>query len=73
MHLRVLDGPADAPRYAISIEICPDAPCPRGVSAEVAWEGECEVQKCALRRTVRLLLNQEGQVVRVSQSQIRWK
>src|SRR5216117_9124 len=66
LHLRPLDGPPEAPRYAVTAEVCCAGACPRGVPANIATMGQCAVLDCPLRDSVRLLLDQRGSVIRMT-------
>jgi|GEM_PF-824381 hypothetical protein len=72
LRLRVLDGPPNAPRYAVTLECCPDQPCPHGMPKELALAGECPIRSCPLRHTLRLLLTLNGEVVQVTESDLHW-
>lgn len=69
--LHMLDGPAEAPRYAVSIYTClRTGPCPHHVS--VADQERCPVLDCVERQALRLLLSREGEVIEVIRDSIRW-
>jgi hypothetical protein len=72
MRLQALDGPPDSPRYAVTLEACVARVCPRGISDEAASSGRCGVLDCPLRRSARLLLDEEGVVVHATISGIHW-
>jgi hypothetical protein len=72
LRLHLLDGPPDSPRYAATIETCIAAACPRGISAQAASGGQCDVLDCPLRRSARLLLDNQGVVVHATISGIHW-
>jgi hypothetical protein len=72
LSLRMLDGPPDAPRYAVTAEICTACPCPRGVPFALAANGQCPIAECPLRHSVRLLLNRRGTVLHTTISDIHW-
>jgi hypothetical protein len=69
IHLRMLDGPPGAPRYAVYIGACErEGPCPYGV----ADQNPCPVLDCQLRHSLRMLLDREGKLVEVLRSGVRW-
>ncbi|NWF80072.1 MAG: hypothetical protein HXY37_08490 [Chloroflexi bacterium] len=69
IHLRMLDGPPGAPRYAVYVGACRrDGDCPYGVEMITP----CPVLNCELRNSLRLLLDREGNLVEVLQSGVRW-
>jgi hypothetical protein len=70
--MRMLDGPPSSPRYAVTVEACCAQACPRGYSTLVAVAGGCNVLDCPLRRTVRLLLSRQGDVMQATRSGIHW-
>jgi len=72
LDLRMLDGPPDAPRYAVTAEICTACPCPHGIPLATAANGQCPIVECPLRHSVRLLLNRCGTVVHTTVSDIHW-
>jgi hypothetical protein len=72
LKLRVLDGPPEAPRYAVTAETCTACPCPHGIPLAVAAGGQCPITECPLRHSVRLLLNRRGTVIHTTVSDIRW-
>lgn len=72
LHIRQLDGPPGAPRFAVTIEHCAPAQCPHGVPRNVAAAGGCPVRACPLRRSVRILMNRDGTIVQVTQSRLHW-
>ncbi|MCU0495689.1 MAG: hypothetical protein MUD01_29240 [Chloroflexaceae bacterium] len=70
--LRQLDGPPGSPRFVVFGDACDHKQaCPLGVQPEVA-EKNCPVIDCAMRHSIRLLLNREGDVVKVSEGTIHW-
>jgi hypothetical protein len=71
LQLRMLDGPPGSPRYAVTAEDCTAGTCPFGTLA-AAQGGQCTVRDCPLRRSVRLLLDRRGTVVRATRSGIHW-
>ena len=71
LQLRMLDGPPESPRYAVTAEDCLAGACPFGASA-VAHAGQCSVRDCPLRCSVRLLLDRRGEVVQATRSGIHW-
>lgn len=73
LHLRRLDGPPGAPRYAVSAEVCLVARCPRGFPSTIAEAGQCPVRDCPLRRSVRLLLDRYGGVMQATCSGVHWR
>jgi len=73
LRLRRLDGPPDAPRYAVSAEVCPVARCPRGYPSAIAEAGQCPVHDCQLRCSVHLLLDRYGGVRQVTRSNVHWR
>jgi hypothetical protein len=72
LRVRMLDGPPGSPRYAVTVESCGTHVCPNGVPREISVAGECTVRECALRDTVRLLLDQNGAVVQITRSGVHW-
>lgn len=69
LHLRMLDGPPGAPRYAIYVGVCErKGPCPHGVE-EVS---PCPVLDCELRHSLRMLLDRDGNLVEVLRGGVRW-
>lgn len=73
MIIRVLDGPPDAPHYAVMVEACCAKVCPRGFPATSTAGGQCGVLDCPLRRSVRLLLDHHGEVMHATCSGIHWR
>ncbi|GAB4119914.1 MAG: hypothetical protein Fur005_14450 [Roseiflexaceae bacterium] len=73
LRMRQLDGPPGSPRFAVTAELCTAKQiCPHGVSREDSLAGRCEVAHCALRKTVRLLIDRSGEVVQVTRSDLHW-
>jgi hypothetical protein len=72
LRLRQLDGPAGAPRYAASVETCAIESCPYKVEEAVAQEGKCPIHDCALRRSLRLLLDRKGNVIEAHDTNTHW-
>jgi hypothetical protein len=72
LSVRTLDGPPDAPRYAVTAETCTACPCPHGVALALSASGQCPIVECPLRHSVRLLLNRRGTVVHSTVSDIHW-
>ena len=72
LNLRMLDGPPEAPRYAVTAETCTARACPHGIPLAVAAGGQCPIAECPLRQSVRLLLNRRGIVVHTTVSDIHW-
>jgi hypothetical protein len=72
LRIRMLDGPPDSPRYAVTVEACKPGPCPHGVPREVADAGACRVPVCPLRDTLRLLFTRDGELVQVTHSDMHW-
>jgi hypothetical protein len=72
MIIRMLDGPPDAPHYAVMVEACCAKVCPRGFSTTAAAGSQCGVLDCPLRRSARLLLDNHGDVMHVTCSGIHW-
>ena len=69
IHLRMLDGPPGAPRYAVYVGVCErQGPCP--YSAET--QKPCPILDCELRHSLRLLLDREGKLGEVLRSGVRW-
>lgn len=69
IHLRALDGPPGAPRYAVYVGLCArQGPCPHGVEEL----NPCPVLDCELRHSLRMLLDREGNLVEVLRSGVRW-
>lgn len=73
LQVHQLDGPPDAPRYAVTAELCTADTCPHNVTVEAAAAGNCDVVVCPLRHTVRLLFDQDGSVVQVTRSDLHWR
>jgi len=71
LRIHVLDGPPDAPRYAVTAEACSVRVCPRGFEVAGAT-GQCPVLDCPLRRSARLLLDRGGKVLHTTMSGIHW-
>ena len=72
LHIQLLDGPIDAPRYAASAEVCPAQTCPYAVPLELAQQGQCTVRDCGLRCSLRLLLERDGTIVAAQRSSVHW-
>jgi hypothetical protein len=69
IHLRMLDGPPGAPRYAIYVGTCErQGPCPHGVENVTP----CPILDCELRHSLRMLLDRDGNLVEVLRSGVRW-
>ena len=69
--MRTLDGPPKSPRYAVSVAECRrDGRCPLGVKP--GDQERCPVLACKERRSLRLLLSRQGDVVAVIEDDIRW-
>lgn len=73
LHIRMLDGPATAPRYAVAAERCTAGRCPYGVATNTRDSGRCPIADCPLRQAVRLLMSRQGEVVRATESGIHWQ
>lgn len=73
LRLHMLDGPPGSPRYSVAAEMCCAHVCEYGVTPEVSEAGECPVLACDQRRSIRLLLDREGNLVEVVHSGIHWK
>ena len=73
LDIHVLDGPPDAPRYAVAVEACVVRACPHGFSASATDGKRCDVLDCPLRRSARLLLDRDGDVRHATISGIHWK
>jgi hypothetical protein len=70
IHLHQLDGPPNAPRYAVSVEACQSAQgCPHGVSDPQL----CPIVVCSQRRAIRLLLSREGELMQMINDDRRWE
>ncbi len=72
LQLHILDGPPDAPRYAVAIEACVASVCPHSFSAQADAGGRCGVRDCPLRRSVRLLLDHNCIVMQATSSGVHW-
>jgi len=72
LQVHQLDGPPDAPRYAVTAELCTADACPHQIPAEDSAAGRCDVAVCPLRHTVRLLFDHDGSVVQVTRSDLHW-
>lgn len=72
IHIRLLDGPPDAPRYAANAETCPAGPCPYGVPLTLVQAGQCPVLDCPLRCSLRLLIDRDGTIVSAHRSGVHW-
>jgi hypothetical protein len=69
LELRLLDGPHDAPRYAVAVGHCYNVgACPH----HVADPGACTVPSCELRRSLRLLFDGSGALIQVLDGHRRW-
>jgi hypothetical protein len=68
-----LDGPPDAPRFAVTAEKCAAAICTHFIKADNATDVRCDIPVCPLRHTVRLLFDQDGSVVQVTRSDLHWR
>ncbi len=69
IHLKMLDGPPGAPRYAVYVGTCErPGPCPYGVEDITP----CPVLNCSLRHSLRMLLDRDGNIVEVLRSGVRW-
>ncbi len=69
LHLRMLDGPPGAPRYAVYVGVCErEGPCPYGVE----HISPCPIIDCDLRHSLRMLLDREGKLVEVLRGGVRW-
>ncbi|HET9222635.1 MAG TPA: hypothetical protein VFO07_09035 [Roseiflexaceae bacterium] len=72
LRLQLLDGPPDSPRYAVTIEACTATVCPHGFRAQTDSSRQCGVLDCPLRRSARLLLDNQGVVIHATISGIHW-
>jgi hypothetical protein len=72
LQIRMLDGPPESPRYAVTAELCTAGACPYGVTSAVAAAGQCPIIDCPLRNSARLLLDRRGTVVQTIRSGIHW-
>jgi hypothetical protein len=72
IRIRQLDGPPGSPRYAATAEICSACTCPQGVPRAQALAGECAVARCPMRRTIRLLLSRDGELMQVTNNELHW-
>ena len=71
LFLRQLDGPPEAPRFAVSVISCQrEHECPYHVD-ETDTEN-CPIISCELRAALRLLYSRDGTLMKVSRSTIRW-
>jgi hypothetical protein len=73
LQVHQLDGPPDAPRFAVTAELCTASACPHHITREDAANGRCDVATCSLRHTVRLLFDQDGSVVQMTRSDLHWR
>ena len=73
LQIRQLDGPPGSPRYAATAEICTAATCPHGIPAAQAAVGECAVASCPLRRTIRILLGHDGELIQITGNDSHWR
>jgi hypothetical protein len=72
LRVHLLDGPPTGPRYIVSTELCTVQVCPLDVAPAVAQAGECSQLDCQLRHSLRLLLDEEGNVLQATGSGIHW-
>jgi len=69
LHLHQLDGPPGAPRYSVSVELCESvANCPY----KVTDPKKCPIFACGERRSLRLLLTREGELVQAISDDLNW-
>jgi hypothetical protein len=69
IHLRMLDGPPSAPRYAVYVGACmSEGDCPHGVNDRIT----CPILECKLRRSLRMLLDRDGNLVELLRDGVRW-
>jgi hypothetical protein len=69
IHLRMLDGPPGAPRYAVYVGACmSEGGCPHGISDRTT----CPVLECKLRHSLRMLLDRDGNLVELLRGGVRW-
>lgn len=73
LQLTALDAPDGAPCFAVSITRCANEICPHHISPRLASAGKCPVLSCPLRKSVRLLLNADNEVVQATQGPVRWR
>jgi hypothetical protein len=71
--LNALDAPEGAPCFAISATRCAYELCPHHISPRLAAAGKCPVLSCPLRKSVRLLLNAENEIVQATRGPVRWR
>ncbi len=72
LHLRQLDGPPDAPRFAVTAEVCETEQCPYQVPKDVADAGDCPIQQCDHRCTIRILFDRDGSLRSSMRSGVHW-
>jgi hypothetical protein len=73
LRLHHLDGPPGSPRYAITADVCHKRHnCPLGVPAELAENGKCPIIDCSIRQSIRLLFDRNGELIKTTESGIRW-
>lgn len=72
LHLHVLDVVPGAPRYAVTAEQCQATSCPHGIELVVAQSGDCPIMTCRLRHSVKLLLNEQGEVIHETRGDVHW-
>lgn len=73
LRIHQLDGPPGAPRYTATVEVCTVPECPYGVTHDLIEAGKCPVLACALRNSVRLLLDRQGTVVQEMHTGLHWR
>ncbi len=72
LNIRILDGPPSAARYAVTAEVCRASSCVRKNADQHPTPSSCDVPDCPLRLSVRMLVDQAGDIVQVMQSSIHW-
>lgn len=71
--IRMLDGPPGSARYAVTVEQCQPGECPHGIDADLRLTGQCTIEQCTMRHTTRILLDQHGVVMQISQNDRHWR
>lgn len=73
LQIHTLDGPPDAPRYAVTAESCREGECPHRFSGLPMTTSDCAIVDCPLRHSVRLLLDRRGCVLQVMPGGVHWR
>lgn len=73
LRLQALDTAPGGPCYAVTAELCDTIHCPHRIRPAVAAAGNCPILSCAVRQSIRLLLNDQGEVVQATYGNVHWK